>query len=596
MSINLMQQPSDSSARGIPIKGGAAGMILLLLGLGAALCYAAALRRFPLLAIYAQPIQNLEKLTKDDPWTGLALTSWTLLVFAGYAVGAVVLAREAQWRIRAANHPCTPAPLHPCTLIALLVGFPLIFLALLAFVYPTTSVDLYDYMFRGRMLAHYQANTFIQVPVEFNTDPLFWYVAWRKAVTAYGPLWEGMSWLTARLAGEYPNRVLYDQDAQYQALLQLMLAYKGLSALGFLGCGAAIWFTLRRTAFEWRWLGLYLWLWNPLALWESLAAGHNDAWMAMLIVLAVGLLVPIRQDVTRRQGGKETRSQGVFKFDILPFSPSPLLPVCIAAFLVLTAGGLVKFLALIFGPLLLCAALRRMPNWRARLRLVLVGGLACMAAVVLAYAPFWVGWGTLRNFGDRGALFTSSWLAALQAPISLEAIHALLPARDLLALVSIGRSSEAISQAIAVSIGLGLLLFGVLWASWRAWRAPGDIAAHALWLLLWFLFLCNPWFQPWYLLWALALLAIQPWRGQQVWAVGLFCATAMLSYLSGGFLLPVLGWKDTSAEWNVLTSLLIYGPPLLVLLPIGRPGLVGRLRLARLRGVAPAREEEIIGS
>jgi len=345
-----------------------------------------------------------------------------------------------------------------------------------------------------------------------------------------------------------------------------------------LACGAAIWFTLRRTAFAWRWLGLYLWLWNPLALWESLAAGHNDAWMAMLIVLAVGLLVP-------RRGDEETISPG------LPVA----LSVCIAAFLVLTAGGLVKFLALMFGPLLLCAALRRMPNWRARLQLVLAGGLACAAAVVLAYAPFWVGWSTLRNFGDRGALFTSSWLAALQAPIASDAVHALLPARDLLALVSIGQPSEAISQAIAVSIGLGLLAFGVLWASWRAWRAPEDVAAHALWLLLWFLFLCNPWFQPWYLLWALALVAIQPWRVRHALAVGLFCATAMLSYLSGGFLLPLLGWKDTSAEWNVLTSVLIYGLPLLALLPGERFGRAGFWR-ALLPKERRAREKEIISS
>jgi len=331
---------------------------------------------------------------------------------------------------------------------------------------------------------------------------------------------------------------------------------------------------------------LYLWLWNPLALWESLAAGHNDAWMAMLIVLALGLLVP-------RHGDTETRRQG----DNTSMSPSlPVsLSVCIAAFLVLTAGGLVKFLALMFGPLLLCAALRRMPDWRARLRLVLAGGLACAAAVVLAYAPFWVGWGTLRNFRERGALFTSSWLAALQAPIESKAVHALLPARDLLALVSIGQPSEAISQAIAVRIGLGLLVFGVLWASWRAWRAPEDLAAHALWLLLWFLFLCNPWFQPWYILWALALLAIQPWRGRHVWAVGLFCATAMLSYLSGGFLLPLFGWKDTSAEWNTLTSVLIYGPPLLALLPGERFGRA-RLRRALLSSELRAHEKEIISS
>jgi hypothetical protein len=402
-----------------------------------------------------------------------------------------------------------------------------------------------------------------------------------------------MSWLTARLAGEHPNRLLYGQESQYRALLQLMMAYKALSALGFLGCGAAIWFTLRRTAYAWRWLGLYIWLWNPLALWESLAAGHNDAWMAMLIVLAVGLLVPRRGDrEIRGQGDKETRKQAILG------SPPPNLPVslsvCIAAFLVLTAGGLVKYLALMFGPLLLCAALRDMPSWRARLRLVLAGGLACVAVVVLAYAPFWVGWGTLRNFGDRGTLFTNSWLAALQAPITLKAVHALLPARDLLALISIGPHSEAISQAIAVSIGLGLLVFGVLWASWRAWQAPEDVAAHALWLLLWFLFLCNPWFQPWYLLWALALLAIQPWRSRHMWAVVVFCATAMLSYLSVGFLLPLLGWTDSSAEWTTLVSLLIYGPPLLVLLPGWRLGRA-RLRRVRLRHQAPAREKEPVG-
>ncbi|MEO7909003.1 MAG: hypothetical protein ABIV47_05080 [Roseiflexaceae bacterium] len=579
-----MRQSCNSSAR-------TDGLILVLLGLGSALCYAAALMRFPLLAIYAQPIQNLEKLTNDDPLTGLALTGWTLLVFASYAVGAMVLARGVRRNEGSGegvkgpetSPPLTPYPIHRFTLLALL-GFPLIFLALLACVYPTTSVDLYDYMFRGRMLAQYQANTFIQVPVEFNSDPLFWYVAWRKAVTAYGPLWEGMSWLTARLAGERPGRLLYGQEAQYQALLHLMLAYKGLSALGFLGCGAAIWFTLRRSAFAWRWLGMYLWLWNPLALWESLAAGHNDAWMAMLIVLAVGLLVP-------RRGAKQTRRVG----EAVALSPDlPVsLSVCIAAFLVLTAGGLVKFLALMFGPLLLCAALRRTPDWRARLRLVLAGGLACVAAVVLAYAPFWAGWATLRNFGDRGALFTNSWLAALQAPITLSAVHALLPGRDLLAMVSFGPPSEAISQAIAVSIGLGLLVFGVLWASWRAWSAPEDVAAHALWLLLWFLFLCNPWFQPWYLLWALALLAIQPWRGRHMWAVGLFCVTAILSYLSGGFLLPLLGWKDSSAEWTILTSALIYGPPLLVLLPGWR---LRRVHLPRqLRRGMNVREEEVVG-
>ena len=101
--------------------------------------------------------------------------------------------------------------------------------------------------------------------------------------------------------------------------------------------------------------------------------------------------------------------------------------------------------------------------------------------------------------------------------------------------------------------------------SWRAWRAPDHVAEHALWLLLWFLFLCNPWFQPWYLLWALALLAIQPWRARVRGSIVVFCCTAMLSYLAGVFVLPALGWSGDGAEWNALASAAIYGPPLLVL-------------------------------
>ncbi|MBK9942986.1 MAG: hypothetical protein IPP13_15380 [Kouleothrix sp.] len=546
-------------------------LALALAGLAAALCYAAALARFPLLAIYARPIQNLAKLTSASGWAGLALASGIIALFAGYAAGAAALARAPS--LKAGQRA-------PAALIAIVLGAPLLFAGLLVLVYPTTSIDLYDYLFRGRMLARYGANTFVQTPSEFKSDPLFWFTAWRRAVTAYGPLWEGLSWLTARLAGEAPGPPGLATDLVRQLstggspgpgassrdaeLLRLLLAYKALGALGFAFCGAAIWLVLRRTAPAYRWLGLYLWLWNPLALWESLAAGHNDAWMAGLIVLAVGAMTwepapdrPARQPVALR--------------------------AYLASLLVLTVGGLVKYLALFVGPLLLSAALCRQPSWRARLRLVLLGGGACLALVVAAYAPFWAGWSTLRNFGDRGTLFTSSWLAVLQAPFKLGATQALFGAPNLLALLVPG----AWVQPLAVGLGLGLLVFGVLWASWRAWRAPHDLARHTLWLLLWFLFLCNTWFQPWYLLWALALLAIQPWRTAAARAMLLFCCTAMLSYLAGVFLLPLLGWDGEGAEWNALTSVLIYLPPLLVL------GLGRRRQLVRRiwpTGNAPAKQ------
>ena len=543
-----MEQPPARSAR-LPLS------VLALAGLGTAICYAGALARFPLLRIYDQPIQNLTKLTQARASIGIALAIAIVALFVGYGAGATVLAAHAG---RAAP-PKRALPL-------LVLGFPLLFLALLLLVYPVTSIDIYDYLFRGRMLVRYGANTFIQTPSDFKSDPLFWYTAWRRAVTAYGPLWEGMSWLTARLAGEAPGPP--GQNAALAAeLLRLMLAYKLLAVLGYLFCGAAIDLVLRRTAPAYRWLGMYLWLWNPLALWESVVAGHNDAWMAGLIVLAVGLLAPREQSAAReaqRAGG------------------SPWL----VSFLVLTLGGLVKYLALLFGALLLGAALRQQPTARARVRLVLIGGAACVALVVLAYAPFWVGAGTLRNFSDRGTLFTTSWLAVLQAPLSLRADAPRTGAPNLLSMLA----PPQMVQSLTVSLGLGLLVAGVLWASWRSWEAPRDLARHALWLLLWFLFLCNTWFQPWYLLWAVALLAIQPWRAAATRVVTVFGCTAMLSYLIWVYLLAALGWYGDSAAWNALASALIYLPPMLTLV-WGR-----RIPLARWAGLlrpAPQAAEKL---
>lgn len=160
---------------------------------------------------------------------------------------------------------------------------------------------------------------------------------------------------------------------------------------------------------------------------------------------------------------------------------------------------------------------------------------------------FWQGTATLRNFSDRGTLFYATWMAAAQAGAQ-----------------ELGVSRELAQRAMS-ALATGLLAGGVMFSAWRAWQAPDDVAAHALGLLGWFLLVANPWFQPWYLLWPLALVAIQPEQARVVVAVVLFSLTAMLSYLAGSFLLPVLGWPGDSAAWNALLTVLLYGPPLAVL-------------------------------
>jgi hypothetical protein len=510
---------------------------------------------------YTCPLENLDNLTHPDLRTGLAVLLGVLLLFGAYALGAVALretndgrrrTKDIEWRIR----PPSFVFRHEGRLLKIaLIGFPLLFVLLLLPVYPATSVDLFDYLFRGRMAARYAANTFVRVPQDFSSDPLFDFVAWRRAVTAYGPLWEALSWLTARLAGEtHTPAFSWLRDAQ---LLRLMLAFKALSTLGFVLCGAAIWAALGRLAPAYRRLGLYLWLWNPLVLWESAGAGHNDAWMALCIVLAVWAFAGRAPNIASQE----------------PDGARLALARPVAAFLALIAGALIKFLPLFLGPLFLSAALRQQPSRSARLRLVLWGGLACLVVMVLAYAPFWVGWDTFRNFGDRAALFTATWPAVLQAELIDRGVDKLL------------------AQQSASLIGLWLLLGGTVWSAWRAWRAPDKVAAHALWLLLWFLFVCNPWFQPWYMIWPLALVALQPWRTRLLLAVGLLCCTAMLAcYVAWTFMRPQLGWGVNSAAWNALLCLLIYGPPLLVLgtpKPALSEPVEGRLALDASSGINP---------
>jgi hypothetical protein len=595
--------------------------ILFLLGCGAALLYTLLLMRFPLSVLYSCPRTNLDKLTRVEATphlplvyydcpnypldnlthphipTGVAMLFGALLLFGGYALGVLALRRPT---IDSADRASTQVDIARTnrwpvvsgrwswgwlTTLAL-IGFPLLFLALLLRVYPATSVDLYDYLFRGRMLARYGANTFVRVPRDFVTDSLFDYVAWRRAVTAYGPLWEGLSWLTARLAGERPGAPVMSPPlvspglgtvysgstpGAMVELWRLLLAFKGLAALGFLLGGAAIWGALGRIAPEQRRLGLYLWLWNPLALWESAGAGHNDAWMALFIVLAVWAFSKPRTK------NRESRT-GESRFHQTTDNEQPTtdnrrsLASSITAFLALTAGGLIKFLSLFLGPIFLGASLRRLPDWRARMRLVLVGGLVCLTFAVLAYAPFWAGLATFRNFGDRAVLFTATWLATLRSA---------LVAYDV---------PQGLAQQVATTIGLWLLLGGTCWAAWRAWRAPEPVAAHALWLLLWFLFVCNTWFQPWYLFWPLALAALQPWRGRILFAVCLLCCTAMLGcYVAWSFLRPLLGWDVESARWNALLCVLIYTPPLLVL----GTGMRMRGMLARRAGRPAAQQGQL---
>lgn len=517
-------------------------LALLFLGCGSALLYGAALSVYPLRSYAATPTQNLHMLVSTSMATRALIAFGVLLLFGQYALG-LRLVIAAQW--------------HPLTL-RLIAGFALVFAVLLLLTHPATSSDLYDYLFRGRMVARYGLNTFTTPPALVRGDPLLRFTGWPQAVTAYGPLWEMLSWLSARLVGEARLAPSTPPAMLASTLLRLLLAYKLLDTLGFLLCGGAIWWALGQIAPGQRNIGLYVWLWNPLALWESVGAGHNDGWMLLPMILAIGIVGCIAHPKARRRIWRReqiaiperplVREAGALAlawpiFLSRRFSPTPALArsdaghsqvapaeavhpafmLSLSALGLLAVGALIKYIPLFVWPVLLAAACRMLPSWRQRWWLAFLSGLAGLVMVVLAYAPFWDGLGTLHNIGDRRAIFTVTWLNGLRW-----------------LLVWFG-AADIQAQTTAALVGLACLAAGTAWAIWQAWQRPADIAGHVFWLLVWMILACNPTTQAWYLLWPLAIAALQPWRQRLVWALVFCTGAALLCYIVSSFAIQMLG-------------------------------------------------------
>jgi hypothetical protein len=497
-----------------------------------ALLYAALAWTFPLTTWLPHGRVSIGTVTKRSLDGTLTLAIFGIALYSCYVGGALLL-----WRT---------GPL-PRLTRWLWVGAVAV-AGVLAWTYPVTSTDIFDYLFRSHMTAAYGANPYLELPNQFKQDPWFRYVGWPNAPSAYGPLWEVIGWQLAQLGGS--------------SLLANVLLLKGVAIGTFLGSGLLI----QRWTRDQRWqqLSVYLWLWSPLALWEFAAGGHNDGLMVVALLLALWA-------VRRNQHW--------------------------LAVLALTAGALFKFLPAIFLPLVVLNWMRQQQTWSRRL---LVGGFACLlfaVPTVMLYIPYWdlpsafaqLGledklsaiWNgrgtTLRNITVREAFLNASPLAllsyVLRTPASLNIIN------DMLAGIGWGSTSDATIRGLVSFGGTLLLGAGLLWQCWHVWRHQRNLVVAFWGLLLWYLVAASQWFQPWYLVWLLALFALRPQRHTFGWLT-VWALMAQASYLLQYMVLPnaQIGGQTLAAQaWYVVV---IYTLPLLV-------WLVGWWQRQRMRRTAP---------
>jgi hypothetical protein len=349
------------------------------------------------------------------------------------AAGAFLLVLRETWR----------GSIAPRTVLWLAVAYhvALLFLPLLF------SRDVYSYAYHGRIAAIYHANPYVATPAEYPQDALAAFVGpkWVDTPAVYGPLWTQLSALLARIV---------DDVASFIVVFRAIAIAASLATLAVVGR------LVRRErpereAFALAVLGL-----NPVVLFQSVASGHNDLFVALSVASAIALVFARR----------ELLATGV-----------------------LALGTLVKATAAVPLLLLVIAAIARRPrDERARAlaaHVGVAGGLGLLAA-----APFLNAsdptLGVVELAGHEGWLAPSRFFRRVLDAVSGDAL------------------------GLVPRIVFPLLLVGALFLIARR-LVRGSPAAPSLqgaawgWALL-CLMLLGPVLLPWYVTWTLPLAWLLP--------------------------------------------------------------------------------------
>jgi Glycosyltransferase family 87 len=403
--------------------------------------------------------------------------------------------------------------------------------------YPGESFDIFDYVFRGRMIVEYGASPLAVTPRAFPHAPFFQYITWQSQVDTYGPLWEyasaAVAWAVHYVFGRADSQIAY------------ILGYR-LMAVSLTGlCGLLIALIVRHSTPQLVPAALLAWLWNPLVLITTAIGAHND--LLMLVALLATLLLFQRQ---RWVWG--------------------LLALVLAAH--------VKLTALLVLPVLGLWLLRRC-GWRAAVRSC---GMALAFAIPLSwllYAPLG-GWVTLhRMLQERARLLINS-------PSDLA--YRLLQERFGWSELAAWRVTTQAATLAFFAIAAGILAW-FWWADRRATSGQARLAirpssgeertsgaaAEAADALLWrgvravtlaYLLVGSFWFQHWYLLWVLAPAVLLPTNRWALTLLPAYCLGALWSNLTNSFARNQATYPLSATQVSAINVLAQVAPLLCVLL------------------------------
>lgn len=136
---------------------------------------------------------------------------------------------------------------------------------------PLLSTDVFSYQAYARIWAVYGANPYLQGPHAFLLDSIYPFVGakWVNTPSAYGPLFTGLSFVTAHLS-----------------IAASALSYKAIAALASLSTVALVWNCARLRGLD-PTRAVVIVAMNPLVVVYGVGGGHNDLLMLALMMAGV---------------------------------------------------------------------------------------------------------------------------------------------------------------------------------------------------------------------------------------------------------------------------------------------------------------------
>lgn len=488
---------------------------LAVLGLSTAGLYAFGLAlRYPLLEGIWHPRHNWAQLVGGA-------TIPALLLHLGVYTAAVLLYTMAMRLLKRAPVRVSD---HRRVIAVIVGGWLLASLVLLAVAPGGEAHDVFDYLFRGRMFVEFGGSPLADAPEIFQDRPFYRYITWTDHVDTYGPVWEYASAAVAATTralllatGRWHEGAAQcpDSTPSCLVLLSYVLAYRVLAVALAGMCGWLVYGMVGRVTPTLALAALLTWLWNPLLLVSSAVGAHNDMLMLVLVLASFWAL-------QRRWW--------------------------MGALLLFVLAAHVKLTALTLAPLYGLWLVRQL-GWRQALTYAAVTAVLGLVISWVLYTPLG-GWATLpRMLEERQRYVALSFHHVL---------YRLLYDRGV---------DSAFTRLITIDWPTLIYAIGsvVITGSMVGWQRAdstqprtGDMRIFwqtALGVNLFYLLVGSFWFQPWYVLWALAPASLLPKSRLTRYVLPWLCAGALGSNVVADYL-PQLPAPPLQRTGRVIATVL----------------------------------------